>query len=98
MKAWLKGGLIGGIIGLIAGYWMNVCSEFTCIPALPFSIGNIIILAVSGPAGPIFYTTSVPRQEMIGLIFNIFFYILIGIFIGKIVGKFKNKNQEVVVK
>ena len=88
MKPWLKGGLIGGIVGLIfclvAFWWGSMTSVVLILPAL--IVRNLII----GEIEYIFmsFSTSI-------FIINIIIWFVIGSVIGWMIGKIKARNQNI---
>jgi hypothetical protein len=96
MKAWIKCGLIGGVIGIILGVFYFIAT-----------LGKITILGL--PYLVVFYISSIPFTwicsdgcfkywssccNLLFIIIPALSLMLIGILIGWIVGKIKNKNMN----
>ena len=104
MKAWLKGGLIGGVIGimgviisLIILYSIKtqaIYSEMNVISVLILIIFTTISirLAYSGVFGCNFSSQACNPEAILGYIITIALFFGIGTLIGWIVDKVKQKN------
>ena len=95
MKAWLKGGLIGGILGVL--YFIICILIENYLPAI--SIWHKILVIPVFPAliilTYIFFWTSLQNYLNWIVTIGVFIqYFIIGAIIGLIVSKIKNRNQS----
>jgi len=94
MKTWLKGGLIGGILGVL--YFIICILIENYLPAI--SIWHKILVIPVFPAliilTYIFFWTSLQNYLNWIITIGVFIqYFIIGALIGLLVSKFKNRNQ-----
>jgi hypothetical protein len=94
MKAWLKGGLIGGLLSIISSIIYYSCgNNLTCISINLYNPLMIIPLKILGPFLPIIlsllHTVNLSFIYFTNL-FAFVFWFIIGSFIGLIIGKFRN--------
>jgi uncharacterized membrane protein YeaQ/YmgE (transglycosylase-associated protein family) len=94
MKTWLKGGVIGLVIGVVSSLLeiscISTCDGFGCIPCGFLAIIGALL------SYPISWIVGTPSDNYLFFfifpIFNIIGWIILCAFIGWIIGKIKNKK------
>ena len=93
--AWVKGGIIGLCVGLVADLYALVCFGFVIKASNLFQC-SIIIPLLSNPVYPLLkvFNIGVLASGGFAIITIPFVYLLIGALIGFIVGKIKSRKNK----
>jgi hypothetical protein len=95
MKSWLKGGLIGGVLGILIwlydyDFLLNAGGANTPISdSIRIFFGGL--LNIQGSSGEL---STMPLSPFFSLILLIFAFLILGLVIGLLINKTKSKNGK----